>query len=124
MRPRLQPICSKDGVTNFYSPCHAGCSYKSVYSPVASDPTQNVIVYHNCSCVREAWDLGNTSLSRDWIKIDYDQDFAASQVIDMMEENIRYYSLVYTVPVGFYVHTTTIVVYYKYLLLRTYILLL
>ena len=23
---RMQPICSKDGVTNFYSPCHAGCT--------------------------------------------------------------------------------------------------
>ena len=22
---RLQPICSQDGVTNFYSPCSAGC---------------------------------------------------------------------------------------------------
>ena len=22
---RMQPLCSKDGITNFYSPCHAGC---------------------------------------------------------------------------------------------------
>jgi len=30
---RMQPICSKDNVTNFYSPCHAGCKDLQAYEP-------------------------------------------------------------------------------------------
>ena len=33
---RMQPICSKDDLTNFYSPCHAGCKQLQAFQA----PTQ------------------------------------------------------------------------------------
>ena len=33
---RMQPICSKDDLTNFYSPCHAGCKQLQAFEA----PTQ------------------------------------------------------------------------------------
>ena len=36
---RMQPICSKDGVTNFYSPCYAGCKIKEEVSSTG-DPNK------------------------------------------------------------------------------------
>ena len=35
---RMQPICSKDGVTNFYSPCHAGCRAQELLRPRDTPP--------------------------------------------------------------------------------------
>ena len=32
----MQPICSKDDLTNFYSPCHAGCKQLQAFEA----PTQ------------------------------------------------------------------------------------
>ncbi|XP_046913941.2 solute carrier organic anion transporter family member 74D [Dermatophagoides farinae] len=40
-----QPICIKDGDTNFFSPCFAGC--KSSFHL----PGHEVVTFHNCSCV-------------------------------------------------------------------------
>ena len=34
---RMQPICSKDGVTNFYSPCHAGCKISKIDESAEDD---------------------------------------------------------------------------------------
>ncbi|KAJ9590577.1 hypothetical protein L9F63_016346 [Diploptera punctata] len=43
--PRINysPVCSSDGSTTFYSPCHAGCT--------ATDIINNTKVYSNCSCI-------------------------------------------------------------------------
>merc|ERR1712042_431182 len=40
---RMQPICSKDGVTNFYSPCQAGCmeSFEPEMEAVLADTTNS-----------------------------------------------------------------------------------
>ncbi|XP_075680829.1 solute carrier organic anion transporter family member 74D-like [Dermatophagoides pteronyssinus] len=40
-----QPICIKDGNTNFFSPCYAGC--KTSFHL----PGHEVVTFHNCSCV-------------------------------------------------------------------------
>jgi len=61
---RPQPLCSKDGVTNFYSPCHAGCTIE-VNSTVLENRQK---MYGQCSCVARAAEEYNTSLSREWIE--------------------------------------------------------
>ncbi|CAN7989036.1 unnamed protein product, partial [Ixodes hexagonus] len=39
-----EPVCSSDGLTSFFSPCHAGCK------GVSASPN-NDTVYSNCSCI-------------------------------------------------------------------------
>ena len=39
---RMQPICSKDDLTNFYSPCHAGCKQLQAFQ----EPTQMQVGNH------------------------------------------------------------------------------
>jgi len=77
---RMQPICSKDGVTNFYSPCQAGC--QDMFKEEELDLTVNnteakvggkkkkTTVYKDCSCVSQASQERNTSLSKYWIEKD------------------------------------------------------
>jgi len=74
---RPQPICSKDGSVSFYSPCHAGC--KTVISNV-----NRTKVYGDCSCVKEASILQNTSLSKEWVEKDLlkDEKFPTSKLIE------------------------------------------
>ncbi len=77
---RLTPICSKDGITNFYSSCRAGCTGKSEFRP-RLDPyaspeelekaSQPITVYDDCSCAEAAWRETNSSLSDQWIKNDH-----------------------------------------------------
>lgn len=92
---RMQPICSKDGVTNFYSPCHAGClemvdldkvdfEFDDDEMPefdedgITANKTEEKpkgrkkknIVYQDCSCVAKASRDRNTSLSKHWIEKD------------------------------------------------------
>lgn len=57
----ISPICAKDGVTNFYSPCMAGCQESSY------DPNTKTKSYSGCSCIRDAWLEQNMSLSKEWI---------------------------------------------------------
>eukprot|EP00092_Neocalanus_flemingeri_P037475 GFUD01040807.1.p1 GENE.GFUD01040807.1~~GFUD01040807.1.p1 ORF type:complete len:723 (+),score=131.38 GFUD01040807.1:150-2318(+) len=89
---RMQPICSKDGVTNFYSPCHAGCLDSLDLDKVEMDDdwipgnyTQEKtkgrkkkknLVYQNCSCVATASRERNTSLSKDWIEKEILENFS------------------------------------------------
>jgi len=77
---RPQPICSKDGVTNFYSPCHAGCV--DVFKSNGSK------IYQNCSCVLEASEKFNTSLSKSWIEKEKlgDLDHPAISLIDTVHQ--------------------------------------
>merc|ERR1711931_134361 len=85
---RMQPICSKDGVTNFYSPCQAGCQdmftedeeefdidnpdaesdadEKSVKKVNPRGAKKKTTVYKDCSCVSKASTVRNTSLSKYW----------------------------------------------------------
>ena len=56
-----------DGVTNFYSPCHAGCEFKSTI-PSQKDAKKNTTLYSSCSCVKEAKEVRNTSITRGWIE--------------------------------------------------------
>ena len=45
---RMQPVCSKDDLTNFYSPCHAGCKdihgFKALTSMQVRSHLQCIIV--------------------------------------------------------------------------------
>ena len=41
---RMQPICSKDDLTNFYSPCHAGCKQLQAFQA----PTQMQVGTSSC----------------------------------------------------------------------------
>ncbi len=84
---RLQPICSKDGVTNFYSPCQAGCATKETISYLRPDPfakedgkglsgkkgteKKPVHIYGDCTCVEEAWKKSNMTLARQWLIHDH-----------------------------------------------------
>ena len=94
---RLQPICSKDGVTNFYSPCQAGCLSKAAYNPYeaastkAEDKPKQTTVYEECSCVFEAWQKYNTTLSDEWIKKDYltDWEYPSKDVIETVGKRVE-----------------------------------
>ena len=72
---RPDPICSKDGMTNFYSPCVAGCTGAI---KVETDHAQNkdVTVYTECGCAVEAWEekwenLVRESPEKEWNVEDY-----------------------------------------------------
>ncbi|TRY69950.1 hypothetical protein TCAL_04473 [Tigriopus californicus] len=72
---RLEPICSKDGTTNFYSPCQAGCLSKRSFTPNKKEGDEedpkDTLVFEDCSCVQEAWNQSNFKYSRDWILNDF-----------------------------------------------------
>ncbi len=80
---RLQPICSKDGVTNFYSPCQAGCISKSrIEEKLGGGGEKSSLpgrrrrfmpkhTYDDCSCILESWKTQNTSLSSEWVRKDH-----------------------------------------------------
>ena len=60
----FQPTCSQDGVTLFFSPCHAGCLTSAKESVDEEEKT----VYSDCSCAREVSRTGNTTLSPLWAR--------------------------------------------------------
>lgn len=73
---RMQPICSKDGVTNFFSPCHAGCRppgrpnvtwdhWLKTGEDSGELPKDQ---YFNCSCVEAASVRDQTSLATKWLE--------------------------------------------------------
>ena len=98
---RLQPICSKgilrflhniyfvtfttDGVTNFYSPCHAGCETKETI-PDLGDPAKNTTLYSSCKCVKQATEERNTSISRPWVNrellVKHNIEYPALDLVD------------------------------------------
>jgi hypothetical protein len=56
-KQRFSPICSADGATTFFSPCHAGCSsIKDTNSDVGTNSTlnNNLKMYRQCSCVKNS----------------------------------------------------------------------
>ena len=57
---RPDPICSSNGVTNFYSPCAAGCKgpIKFRYDHVKK---KNISIYTECDCAVEAWETDHES---------------------------------------------------------------
>jgi len=60
----FQPTCSQDGVTLFFSPCHAGCLASAKELVDEEEKT----VYSDCSCAREVSRTGNTTLSPLWAR--------------------------------------------------------
>ena len=89
---RLQPICSQDGVTNFYSPCSAGCKsvetvsyidqvvwqflqqdfvwkliFKNSFQEGKEESTK---VYSDCSCLIDAWEANPLNISDESVKRD------------------------------------------------------
>ena len=73
---RMQPICSKDGVTNFFSPCHAGCRppgrpnvtwdhWLKTGEDSGELPKDQ---YFHCSCVEAASVRDQTSLASKWLE--------------------------------------------------------
>ncbi|XP_076067989.1 solute carrier organic anion transporter family member 74D-like [Oratosquilla oratoria] len=53
---RFVPVCSQDGVTVFYSPCHAGCT--------VSNNTASPIEYSNCKCIPNSPNLSASSANK------------------------------------------------------------
>jgi len=70
-------VCSADGVTNFYSPCRAGCA-------AASAAEGGKLNYHECSCVADAWDgeesMGAPDATAGWCEVDCDNVFKAFMI--------------------------------------------
>ena len=52
---RPEPICSKDGVTNFYSPCVAGCTGPTKFR-FDYKKNKNITIYTGCGCAVDAWE--------------------------------------------------------------------
>ena len=59
---RINPICAKDGITAFYSPCMAGCTEYHF------DKSTRTKFYSNCTCIGDMWTENNMSLTEEWIK--------------------------------------------------------
>ena len=85
----MQPICSKDGVTNFYSPCHAGCSGQEKMMNEFNVTTGTV--FTDCSCVETASRMSNTSLASKWIVKDHLPEFSHPPPLTVIEEARRKY---------------------------------
>merc|ERR1719193_2562919 len=83
---RPQPVCSKDGIYSFYSPCHAGCT--QFITKMNDTKTK---VYGECSCVSEVSKKFNTSLTKRWVEKDLlkDEPFPTMKLIEeKYRENI------------------------------------
>merc|ERR1712156_241316 len=61
---KISPICAKDGLTNYYSPCIAGCTEFEL------NLTTFTKSYSKCSVIENQWIENNMSLSKKWIKKD------------------------------------------------------
>ena len=59
---KISPICAKDGLTNYYSPCIAGCTEFEL------NLTTFTKSYSKCSVIEDQWIENNMSLSKKWIK--------------------------------------------------------
>ena len=88
---RPEPLCSKDGVTNFYSPCIAGCqSYRNFTYFDEKGKNKTIKVYENCGCTESAWTSNNLTLSDEWIKRDYLEGINSSpDRVDQVREYLR-----------------------------------
>merc|ERR1719431_814154 len=80
---RPQPVCSKDGIYSFYSPCHAGCT--QFITKMNDTKTK---VYGECSCVSEVSKKFNTSLTKRWVEKDLLKD-EPFPTMKMIEEKYR-----------------------------------
>jgi len=58
----FQPTCSKDGVTLFFSPCHAGCKNFTIEQVDDKD----IKVFEDCSCVSKAAIEMNRTITKLW----------------------------------------------------------
>ena len=58
----FQPTCSKDGITLFFSPCHAGCKTLATEQVDGKD----IKVFEDCSCVSQAALEMNRSVTEIW----------------------------------------------------------
>eukprot|EP00092_Neocalanus_flemingeri_P008381 GFUD01009037.1.p1 GENE.GFUD01009037.1~~GFUD01009037.1.p1 ORF type:complete len:657 (+),score=126.71 GFUD01009037.1:144-2114(+) len=58
----FQPTCSKDGVTLFFSPCHAGCKTVTTEQVDGKD----IKVFEDCSCVSQAAAEMNSTVTEIW----------------------------------------------------------
>ena len=59
---RTTPICAKDGLTSFYSPCTAGCRNSTF------NETTKTTFYFGCSCIADKWASQNMTLSDEWTR--------------------------------------------------------
>ena len=57
---KVSPVCSKDGLTNYYSPCVAGCTEFEL------DKKTFTKSYSDCSVIENHWIEKNMSLSKKW----------------------------------------------------------
>jgi len=61
-KSEFKPTCSQDGVTLFFSPCHAGCRSSTVELIEGED----LKIYQDCSCISEAAAEMNLTVTRAW----------------------------------------------------------
>lgn len=80
-------------MTNFYSPCHAGCTTKTTFMPppTPGEESKPIKVYEDCSCVLEAWQNESTSLSKDWIRHEHlaNWDFPSDAIVNKVGQQIK-----------------------------------
>jgi hypothetical protein len=59
----FKPTCSTDGLTLFFSPCHAGCKSTTVEQVSGADP---VTIFQDCSCISQAAAERNLTVTSAW----------------------------------------------------------
>lgn len=63
---KFEPTCSEDGVTLFFSPCHAGCRNSHI-EPNVRNKRKGIQVFSNCTCVEQAaHQLGSKRVAKWW----------------------------------------------------------
>lgn len=62
---KFEPTCSEDGVTMFFSPCHAGCRSSHAEPSFRKD----IQVFSNCSCVEQAAKEMSATRARAWWRL-------------------------------------------------------
>lgn len=68
-----QPVCSMDGVTNFISPCHAGCT-SSGKSIEKDSRGRSKTLYYGCACAKDKSLSDGLEVGKPWWVADEEEE--------------------------------------------------
>ncbi len=60
------PVCSQDGVSVFFSPCHAGCKLSNLTEDWSGRGRSKQNLYWDCSCVKKLYEHNGKSPVEPW----------------------------------------------------------
>ncbi len=60
------PVCSRDGVSVFFSPCHAGCKLANYTEDLSGGGRSKRNLYWDCSCIKKLSEHNGKSPAEPW----------------------------------------------------------